>query len=241
MKKNILLIIFCSLFLSYINGQNNFWFGSDFGVDYDIYKINDAGMYLSENPVIAGHVGIIVEKEFNADFSIGSGFIFKTYRESIKFKDDLFSSADRAFNSLIVPLNFKYRLPLKNSLFKIVTNAGGDIVYNFDYWEDPNVWYGSSTFTLENGTSVSQDFYGNANIKRFFILLHAGGGIEFNVFKKCRFSFLVNRFFGFTHVVEVTTDYIVNGTEYPSASLNSKGSFMATSLQFFYSLNNPIN
>ncbi len=237
---------FLFFFILFLSGntfsQKNIWLGIDAGVDYDHFKINDPGGYLSEKPVIAGHIGIFAEKEINNILSIGTGFIFKTYMEEMKYQGESFYAADRAFNSLITPIYLNATKSINDNMFKVLATAGADIVYNFDYWpDDPNDWSDSSTFVTNNGLTISDNFYGTANLKRVFYLLHAGGGIEFQILDKYRLAFMVKRHFGFTNVIEISTDYTTNGISHPTAHMNSKGGFTSTSLQFFYPLNNNRN
>ena len=55
--------------------------GIDGGVNFDYFKVDDPGGYISDRPVLAAQIGVKVEKEFNNIISAGSGLIFKTYRE----------------------------------------------------------------------------------------------------------------------------------------------------------------
>ncbi|MEZ4952972.1 MAG: hypothetical protein R2825_05300 [Saprospiraceae bacterium] len=234
--RSIAFSIIMTLMSINLFSQKNIWIGVDAGVNFDIYKINDEGGFISTKPIVAGQVGVNLEKEFSEIFSLGTGFLFKTYMEGNRYKNGSFFADSRAFNSLIIPAYIKIGQFFNNNLFKISATAGGNFVYNFDYWDDPNEWFGSSTFILNNGITVSDNYYGTANLKRYFFLLHAGGGIEFTIFKYCRLGFMIKRHFGFANVVEISKDYTTNGTPHPTASLISTGDFTSSTLQFFYPL-----
>jgi hypothetical protein len=222
-----------TLLIHSANGQNKTYFGLEFSVANDLYKIDDTGEYLISIPLINGNGGFNVRHEISKRLFIETGLILKYYWEGFGFKTIPYYSSISSENSWIIPLRFGTYLNLYKKKIHFVPIIGYSFVIN------PAFGYGLGYGTQRSGaTVIKYDYTENPDVSRYFSLLQTGLGFEFTIFKTVLFSISTNYYTGFTKIIQLDINYTVNNTSEMAGTAISKGEFWCVSTGLKYPISN---
>ena len=88
--------------------------GAYFGLNLDVYKVNDAGGWLDNSALGFVSGGMEVDFEYTDRYSIGGGLYFKPYAEGVEFKNMLSSSFSNSMSTLQFPVYLRARTYFQN-------------------------------------------------------------------------------------------------------------------------------
>ena len=235
--KYTLLFFFLLLFSSKTISQKNTWLSLIGAVNYDHYTIKDPEGYIAEKPIISGMAGMTVEKELNDILSLGSGVIYKSYSEGIRYKNSNSYSFSTAFNSLLLPIFAKAGRGFQDELFRLSIEGGGSIGFNLFYSEAYPNTLGGRNSTVGSGFVISDTTSTDGNKKLMFYTFYFGGNIQFKILKVGRIGLSVHRHFGVEDLISIDVEYSVSSGDPFNATAISKGGFTTTALSISYPIN----
>jgi len=214
-------------------GQNKTYFGLEFSVANDIYKITDNGDYLMTVPLIDGQGGFNIRQELNRSIFIETGLILKYYWQGFGFKTIPYYSSVSSDPSWIIPVRFGLNVNLYKRKIYLVPVVG----YSFGI--NPSFGYGYGYGKETSSTTVIYYYYTeNPDVSRYFSLLQTGIGFEFTLFKKLLFSISTNYYSGFNKTTQVDITYTVNNANPTTGTAISNGEFWCVGTGLKYPISN---
>src|SRR5690242_17240619 len=162
-------------------GQKKTYFGLEFSVANDIYKITDDGGYLFNVPLINGVGGLNLRQEINRHLFVETGLILKYYQQGLGFKTIPYYTSSSTDPSLIIPLRFGLNLNLYKGKIYLVPVVGYSFVinmlygYGYGYGYSPGYssYHGKQTSAT---TTIDYDIREYYDLSRYFSLLQTGIG-----------------------------------------------------------------
>ena len=128
--------------------QRKTYFGLEFSVANDIYRIDDNGDYLMAVPIINPLGGFNVRQDLTRNIFIETGLILKYYEEGFGFRTIPYYGSSSSDNSWIIPLRAGLILNLyKNRIYFVP-------VVGFSFCINPPFGYGLGYGRQTSGTTV---------------------------------------------------------------------------------------
>lgn len=225
------VIIVCLISLAY--GQNKTYFGLEFSLANDIFKISDNGNYLIKIPLINGQGELKLRQEIRRNLFIETGLIMKYYQQGFGFKSIPYYGSSSGDPSWIIPLRFGFKLNILKEKIYLVPVVGYSFGINPPYGN--GLGYGNPT---SSSTTIDYDYTENPNVSRYFSLLQTGIGFEFKLFKTLLFSISTNYYGGFRETTHLDINYTVNNSNQTTGTAISKGEFWCVSTGLKYPISN---
>jgi len=217
-----------------VYGQNRTYFGIEFSVANDIYKVNDNGDYLIAVALTNSQGGINLRQEIKRNIFIETGLMLKYYQEGFGFKTMPFytylSSNDISW---IIPV----RIGLNLNVYKNKVHFTPIVGYSFGINPPPGygLRFGKQTHRT---TEINYNYAANLNISSHFSLVQTGLGFEFTLFKLLLFSVSANYYSGFNKINQLDINYTVNNSNQTTGTATSKGEFWCVSTGLKYPVSN---
>lgn len=233
MKQLPLIALILCFFFSPAFGQNKTYFGLEFSVANDIYKIHDTGNYLKSVPLVDAQGGFNIRQELSKYLFVETALILKYYWDGFGFKSIPTYGTSSSDPSWIIPVRFGSNLNLYKSRIFLVPIVG----YAFGF--NPQFGYGSGRGRqASSSTTITYSYTENPDVSRYFGLLQTGLGIEFKLFKTLLGSISTNYYSGFTKTMQLDITYKVNNGNETSGTAVSKGTFWCISTGVRYPISN---
>lgn len=233
MKQFNLTVIITISFLNLSLGQNKTYFGLEFSVANDIYKITDNGDYLINVPLVDGHGGFNVRQEINRNIFVETGLLLKYYWQGFGFKTIPYYGSSSSDPSWIIPLRLGFNFNLYKTKIYLVP------VFGISYGINPPFGYGSGRGKQTAGTTtIIYNYTENPDVSRYFPLLQTGVGFEFKLFNTILFSISTNYYSGFKKTTHLDITYTVNNASPTTGTAISKGQFWCVSTGLKYPISN---
>jgi hypothetical protein len=233
MKQFTLTATLIIYFLNSAYGQNKTYFGVEFSVADDIYKITDNGDYLRTVPLIAAQGGFNIRQEINRSIFIEAGLILKYYQEGFGFKTIPYYSSSSSDPSWIIPVRFGLNLNLYKEKIYLVPVVGYSLGVNPSFGD--GLGYGRQT---SGTTTIDYNYSENSDVSRYFSLLQTGIGFEFKLLNTLLFSISTNYYSGFNKTTHLDINYTVNNLNQTTGTAISKGEFWCVSAGLKYPISN---
>ena len=239
MQKTCFYILLIFSVNNFIYSQKKILAGPEIGFNSENYMFDNVNDVISEKPEFTGSLGINCEIRFENNFALGVGFISKPYRQKIKLNKTSLGFSKKGFHSLLMPISIIYNLPIRNHRFSLKYFAGGTGGYNLYYLKsEPNRWNRRYTGADSNSVVRFQSINSDANLKRFFFLIHFGGGIEFDILKKYKLTVLIRQSIGFVDLIRINAFEDLSMVIFSSrASKFTRGDHTSFAVQLAYPLN----
>ena len=233
MKQFALTVALIIYLLNFAYGQNKTYFGFEFSVANDIYKINDNGDYLINVPLINGQGGFNLRQDIKRNIFIEAGLVLKYYQDGFGFKTIPYYSSSSSDPSWLIPVRFGLNLNLYKEKIYLVPVVGYSFGINppFGY----GLGYGKQT---SSATTIDYNYTENPDVSRYFSLLQTGIGFEFKLFKTLLLSISTNYYSGFNKTTHLDINYTVNNLNQTTGTAISKGEFWCVSTGLKYPISN---
>lgn len=233
MKKLTLIAIILVYVLNPALGQNKTYFGLEFSVANDIYKIRDNGDYLISVPLVDAQGGFNIRQELRRNLFVETGLILKYYWEGFGFKTIPSYSTSSSDPSWIIPLRLGINLNLYKSKIFLVPIVGYALGVNppFGY----GFGYGRQT---SSNTTIFYSYTENPDVSRYFSLLQTGIAVEFKLFQTLLCPISINYYGGFNKATHLDINYTVNNGNETTGTAISKGEFWCVSTGIKYPISN---
>ena len=233
MKRVALTVAIAVCLLNSARAQNKTYFGLEFSVANDLFKIADNGNYLMPVPLVDAQGGFTLRQEINRRVFIETGVILKYYWEGFAFKTIPYYSTSSSDPSWIIPVRFGFDLNLYKEKIYLVPVLG----YSFGI--NPPYGYGLD-YGEQKSSTTTINYYSteNPDVSRYFSLLQTGIGFEFLVVKKLLCSISTNYYAGFNKTTQLDITYTVNNTSQMTGTATSKGEFWCVSAGVKYPVSN---
>jgi len=233
MKKFSLTVIIIICFLNSTLGQNKTYFGLEFSVANDIYKITDNGDYLINVPLVDGQGGFNLRHEINRNIFVETGLILKYYWQGFGFKTIPYYGSSSSDPSWIIPIRLGLNFNLYKKKIYLVPVLGYSLGIN------PPFGYGSGRGKQTSSTTtITYNYTENPDVTRYFSLLQIGIGLEFKLFKTILFSISTNYYSGFKKTTYLDINYTVNNSNQTTGTAISKGEFWCVTTGLKYPISN---
>jgi len=233
MKKLSLTVIVIICFLNSAPGQNKTYFGLEFSVANDIYKITDNGDYLINVPLVNAIGGFNLRQEINRYIFVETGLILKYYWQGFGFRTIPYYGSSSSDASLLIPI----RLGLNFNLYKAKVYLVPVLGYSLGI--NPPFGYGTGRGKQTSSTTtITYNYTENPNVYQVFSLLQTGIGFEFKLFKTLLFSISTNYYRGFNNTTHLDINYTVNNSNQTTGTAISKGEFWCVSTGLKYPISN---
>lgn len=233
MKKLSLAVIIIVCCINSVSGQNKTYFGLEFSVANDIYKITDNGDYLINVPLVNAIGGFNVRQEINKCIFVETGLMLKYYWQGFGFKTIPYYGSSSGDPSWIIPLRFGYNFNLYRAKIYLVPVLGYSLGIN------PAFGYGSGRGNQTSSTiTITYNYTENPNVARYFPLLQTGIGFECKLFKTLLFSISTNYYSGFKNTSHLDINYTVDNSNQSTGTAISKGQFWSVSTGLKYPISN---
>jgi hypothetical protein len=222
-----------TLFLNSAPGQNKTYFGLEFSVANDIYKITDNGDYLINVPLVNAIGGFNLRQEINRYIFVETGLILKYYWQGFGFKTIPYYGSSSSDPSWIIPVRLGFNFNLYKAKIYLVPVLG------YSQGINPSFGYGSgSGKQTSSTTTITYNYTENPDVSRYFPLLQTGIGFEFKLFKTLLFSISTNYYSGFKNTTHLDINYTVNNSNQTTGTAISKGQFWCVSTGLKYPISN---
>jgi hypothetical protein len=233
MRQLTLIIGAIIFFINSATGQSKTYFGLEFSIFNDIYKIEDQGNALKTVPLTDAQGGINIRQEIKRKIFLEAGVIFKQYWEGFGFRTIPSYSASTDDPSWLIPVRIGANLNIYKEQLYLVPVIG------YTYGINPPYGGGGGRGRAQAGTLMISYNYTNApDSYRYFPLLQTGIGFEFPVLKTFLVSISSSYYSGFKQVTRLDITYTVNGSDPIMATATSKGEFWCGTLGVKYPISN---
>ncbi len=231
--KQLTLLIAAGFLTMACFGQQNTYFGIEFGVSNHRFEYFDDGDRLVRIPLPDVRVGVVVGHTFGNFLSLETGIIRKNYTEGYGFNLGTFESShlSTSIHTWQIPLRVKPKVKILSDHLFISSTIGIHYCFNQDF-----------EFHSGGGGSAGEEVfvrhhYGvEYGLTRAFPLLETGFGIEVHLFKRASINLTAGYFTGFKPVIEMDILYNVNDGPDTMARAHSKGEYVSLYLGVLYSL-----
>jgi hypothetical protein len=214
-------------------GQSKTYFGLEFSVASDIYKITDTGDYLMTIPLVNAQGGFNIRQEVTRSIFVEAGLTVKDNWEGFGFKTIPYYGAGGGELLLIIPVRFGLNLNLYKGKICLVPVVGYSFGINHPFGYGGG--YGNQT---SGSTSIDYYYMENPDVSRYFSLVQTGIGFEFTLFKTLLFSVSTNYYKGFNKTTHLDITYTVNNSSPMTGTAITTGEFWCVSTGLKYPISN---
>lgn len=233
MMRTGIFILIASCLIVKANAQNKTYFGLEFSVANDIFKITDTGDYLKPVPLYNAQGGIFIRQELGQHVFIESGVILKAYNDGFGFRTIPYYGVGSSDISWLLPLRIGLRANLLKERLWFVPVGG----YTFGI--NPPFGYGLGYGTQRSTTTtISYSSTENPDVSRYFSLFQVGVGLEVKLFKVLLCTLSSSYYTGINNTMQQDIIYTVNNSAPYSGTAISKGEFWCATIELRYPISN---
>ncbi len=231
--KHIILILLVILYASgSATAQNKTYFGFEFAVSNDLFKITDSGDHLISVPLYNVIGGFNLRQEINKHIFIETGVILKPYQQGFGFKTIPYYTSTSSESSWLIPLRFGLNVNLHKEKMYLVPIIG----YTFGI--NPQSGISGHGTAISSTTTINYNYTGSSYSSPHFSLLQTGVGFEFKISNTLLFAISGNYYIGFNKITQLDIIYSVNNDAPVSGTAVSKGEFWCVSTGLKYPISN---
>lgn len=222
------------LFSRLAQAQQNTFLSVEGAFCRDLYGIEDNGHFLVTVPLNTALWGISVLQEIDSRAFVEVGVFSKSYWEGFGFRNIPVYGTNDAFNAVIIPLKFGYRINLPWQ-FSLVPSAGISMGIN----TSPELASGGGSGNIvSNGNTIEYTFEENDDVVRTFFMAHPSITIERTLLGTFVLGISVSRAFGFNQANRLDIRYTINNASSIAATAVNRGDYWSAGLALRYPVNN---
>lgn len=234
MKKLVWLVFILGL-VSSVKAQLKTYLTLEAGPQWSMIKVVDPGNYFTGANVYSSMAGITIGQEVMADLSLVTGVYYQLYRDGINMIDDRPQQARwPAYTSILIPIRAEYRIPLSGFPVSLTPRIG----YVYGMLSEPEFPYDATgILTSPDGTTISYDLaqsFENGPLH----MLETGISLGLRFSGLWQASVNLSYLTGFTEPMSTALDYTEQGGTSYSASYQTKGNTIYTTLSLHVPVSN---
>lgn len=198
------------------------------GPQWSLIKASDPNGVFGNALVRSSMAGVTLGQEIKPNLSIVTGAYYVPNRNGINMIDDRpHQSMWSSYNALMIPLRVEYRIQPTEYPFSFTPRLG----YMFGLVQSGTAYQAAGVLSSPDGTAYSYDL-SEAYTTDDLHMLELGIGLNIRLHGYWQASLNVSYLTGFTDPLSTTLDYSTGGSNNTTASLDSKGNSLQTTLAF---------
>jgi len=228
MKRILLLLLPLLLMGIQTSAQLKTYLSFEAGPQWSLIKVNDPNEMFGSVMVGSSMAGFTLGQEIKPNLSIVTGAYYVPNRNGINMIDDRpHQSKWSSYNALMIPLRIEYRIQPTEYPFSFTPRLG----YMFGLVQSGDSYQASGVLSSPDGTAYTYDLSESYTTEDLH-MLEVGIGLNLRLHGFWQASLNLSYLTGFTNPLSSTLDYTSDGSNTTTATYDSKGNSLQTTLAF---------